>query len=39
VKAVVVGLAAAMALAFGFGCQDMAKKALSDWIEKIQEKK
>ncbi|MGE5308080.1 MAG: mechanosensitive ion channel family protein [Deltaproteobacteria bacterium] len=32
-----IGLA--FALAFGFGCQDLAKKALSDSIEKLKAKK
>lgn len=32
-------LGLAFALAFGFGCQDIAKKALSDTIDKIKAKK
>jgi hypothetical protein len=39
VKAIVVSIAAAIALAFGLGCKDMAAKALNDWLDKIKEKK
>ncbi|MFH1621994.1 MAG: hypothetical protein ABIA97_02595 [Candidatus Omnitrophota bacterium] len=39
VKSIVIGIAAAMAIAFGLGCKDMAEKSLSNWLEKLQEKK
>lgn len=39
IKVVIVGIAAAGAIAFGLGCKDMAAKTLADWLEKIQEKK
>ncbi|MBL7131587.1 MAG: hypothetical protein ISS45_09345 [Candidatus Omnitrophica bacterium] len=39
VKSIVIGIAAAMAIAFGLGCKDIAAKSLSDWLEKLQEKK
>lgn len=39
VKSIIIGIAAAMAIAFGLGCKEMAEKFLSDWLEKIQEKK
>ncbi|MBL7197333.1 MAG: hypothetical protein ISS47_04490 [Candidatus Omnitrophica bacterium] len=39
VKVVIIGIAVAAALAFGLGCKDMAAKSLSDWLEKLQEKK
>lgn len=39
VKAIIVSIAAAIAIAFGLGCKDMAAKSLSNWLEKLQEKK
>ena len=39
VKSIVISIAAATAIAFGLGCKDMAARTLSDWLEKIQEKK
>ncbi len=39
VTSIIIGIAAAMAIAFGLGCKDMAAKSLSAWLEKIQEKK
>jgi hypothetical protein len=39
VKSIIIGMAAAMAIAFGLGCKDMAARSLSDWLDKIKEKK
>lgn len=39
VKSIIIGIAAAVAIAFGLGCKDMAAKSLADWIERLQEKK
>jgi hypothetical protein len=39
VKAMIIGIAAAMAIAFGLGCKDMAAKTLSAWLDKLQEKR
>jgi len=39
VKAIIISIAAAMAIAFGLGCKEMAAKALDEWLDKIKEKK
>jgi len=39
VKAIIISIAAAAAIAFGLGCKDMAAKALANWLDKIQEKR
>jgi hypothetical protein len=39
IKATVVSIAGAIAIAFGLGCKEMAAKALSGWLDKIQEKR
>lgn len=39
VKAIIVSIAAAIAIAFGLGCKDMAAKSLATWLDKLQEKR
>ena len=39
VRSIIIGIAAAAALAFGLGCKDMAAEAFAYWLEKLQEKK
>lgn len=39
VRSVIIGIAAAAALAFGLGCKDMAAEAFAYWLEKLREKK
>ena len=39
VKSIVIAVAAAIAIAFGLGCKEMAAKALDEWLDKVKEKK
>jgi len=39
VSIVLASFGLAFSLAFGFGCQDTAKKCLNDWLEKFKSKK
>ncbi|MFC1710006.1 hypothetical protein ACFL2J_08135 [Candidatus Omnitrophota bacterium] len=39
VRSLIIAIAAAIAIAFGLGCKDMAAKSLSDWLGKLQEKR
>ncbi len=39
VKSIIISIAAAAAIAFGLGCKDMASRALSSWLEKVQERR